>query len=98
MNAVGVGEDGTRQLREREADGPGGVPLELDHLVGAAHHGFVRLLPVLGVVVGADFGVQVAEAHTSDVHAGPHRYCTYEERTLECSYIKRIRNFSRYPY
>lgn len=74
MYAVGVRNNGPRKLRERETNSPGCVPLQFDNLVGALYDALVDLLPILRVVVLADFGVKVAETNSRDVHTGPHRH------------------------
>lgn len=75
MYTVGVGENRPRKLRERETNSPRCVSLQFDDLIGALHDASVDLLPVLRVVILADFRVEVVETNSRYVHTGPHRHC-----------------------
>lgn len=72
VHVVGVAEDGRGQRGHGQTDGPGGVALQTDHLVGTLHNLLVQLLPVLGIGIGPHVRIDLTQTHTSNVHTGPH--------------------------
>ncbi|KAK7814978.1 hypothetical protein U0070_024321 [Myodes glareolus] len=62
------------QVSHREANGPGRITFQLDHLIGAVNHLLVNLLPLLLVCIGAQIWVQILQGDTSDIHTTPHRH------------------------
>lgn len=84
MHVVGVPEDGRGQGGHRQSNGPGGVSLQTDHLVGTLHHLLVQILPLLWVTVQAHLGPDLAQTNTGNVHARPHWHRRVTVLTWKC--------------
>lgn len=65
---------GCTLLRFREANGPGHIAFQFDHVIGPVNHLLVNLFPLFLVCIYAQFWLQILQGDDSNVEATPHRH------------------------